>query len=79
MDPISWSVYHTGPVSRDAVRGRIRLTYFSFPASRCRSAHAMGHLGQLLRTPLVRRNDYESSSQKFLLPGPQKLLTYSSQ
>jgi hypothetical protein len=76
MDPISWSVYHTGPVSRDGRPWRIRLTYFSFPASR---RQPMGHLGQLLRTPLVRRNDYESSSQKFLLPGPQKLLTYSSQ
>ena len=37
VDPISWSVYHTGPVSRDAVRRRIRPTYFAFTASR--SAH----------------------------------------
>ena len=66
MDPISWSVYHTGPVSRDAVRGRIRLTYFSFSASR--SAH-VGHQVSavaLLRThpplPLVRRNQRELAS-----------------
>ena len=37
VDPISWSVYHTGPVSRDAVRGRIRPTYF--PSTASRSAH----------------------------------------
>ena len=37
VDPISWSVYDTGPVSRDAVRGRIRPTYF--PSTASRSAH----------------------------------------
>ena len=33
-DLIPWSVYHSGLVPRAAVRGRIRPTYFPFPASR---------------------------------------------
>ena len=33
-DLVPWSVYHSGLVPRDAVRGRIRPTHFPFTASR---------------------------------------------
>ena len=50
---------HSGLVPRDAVRGRIRPTYFPFTRHLGRP---VGHLGRLLRTSLVRLN--ESSPQR---------------